>query len=31
MEKIIGYIDANVEKWIDNLTEAVAIKSVSTW
>ena len=31
MESIFKYIDANVDKWIGNLAEAVAIRSVSTW
>jgi nonspecific dipeptidase len=31
MQKVFGYIDKNVNKWIDNLAEAVAIKSVSAW
>ncbi len=31
MIKVFDYIDKNVDKWIDNLAEAVAIKSVSAW
>jgi nonspecific dipeptidase len=31
MQKVFNYIDKNVDKWIDNLAEAVAIKSVSAW
>ena len=31
MDAIFKYIDANVDKWVNNLSEAVAIKSVSTW
>jgi nonspecific dipeptidase len=31
MQKVFDYIDKNVDKWIDNLAEAVAIKSVSAW
>jgi len=31
MESIFKYIESNVDKWIENLTEAVAIRSVSTW
>ncbi len=31
MEKIFAYVDANKEKFIDNLEAAVKIKSVSAW
>lgn len=31
MEKLFAYIDQNKEKYIETLTEAVAIKSVSAW
>jgi nonspecific dipeptidase len=31
MQQVFDYIDKNVDKWIDNLAEAVAIKSVSAW
>lgn len=31
MEKVFDYVDKNVAKWVDNLSEAVKIKSVSAW
>jgi len=31
LKKIFAYIDQNKEKFIDNLAEAVEIKSVSAW
>jgi hypothetical protein len=31
MQKLFGYIDSNRETFIENLSEAVAIKSVSGW
>ncbi|KAG5667174.1 hypothetical protein PVAND_015169 [Polypedilum vanderplanki] len=31
LEKLFGYIDQNKAKYIETLTEAVAIKSVSAW
>lgn len=31
MKKFFGFVDENKESFIDNLAEAVAIKSVSAW
>lgn len=31
MKEIFKYIDDNKDKWVDNLAEAIAIKSVSAW
>ena len=31
MKKFFGFVDENKETFIDNLAEAVAIKSVSAW
>ena len=31
LKKVFDYIDNHKQKWIDNLAEAVAIKSVSAW
>lgn len=31
MQKVFKYIDDHKDKWVKNLTEAVAIKSVSAW
>ena len=31
MDKIFAYVDANKSKFIDNLAQAVEIKSVSAW
>ena len=31
MQRLFKYIDDHRQKWIDNLAEAVAIKSVSAW
>ena len=31
MKKFFGFVDENKERFIDNLAEAVAIKSVSAW
>ncbi len=31
MERVFEYIESNREKWIGNLSEAVAIRSVSAW
>jgi hypothetical protein len=31
LKKVFDYIDKNQDKFIDNLAEAVAIKSVSAW
>ena len=31
LQKVFGYIDEHKDKFIDNLAEAVEIKSVSAW
>ena len=31
MKKFFAFVDENKDKFIDNLAEAVAIKSVSAW
>ena len=31
MKEVFKYVDDNKDKWIDNLAEAIAIKSVSAW
>ena len=31
MKKFFSFVDENKDKFIDNLAEAVAIKSVSAW
>lgn len=31
LKKVFKYIDDNRDKWVQNLKEAVAIKSVSAW
>jgi hypothetical protein len=31
LQKVFQYIDDHRDKWVSNLKEAVAIKSVSAW